>query len=165
MYTKDELLEKGFTEEQAELLINSEVRNVTSPEYNATTEPSVTTLADLQSYAKGSIVRFPDFADGQPLVARVKRPSMLALAKAGKIPNSLLTSAAQLFTKGGGGMDSEDEKMLAELYDVCEVIVNAALIEPTLKDIKEAGLELSDNQLMAIFNYTQNGIKALDSFR
>lgn len=165
MYTKDELLEKGFTEEQAKLLINSEVRNVTSPEYTAAIEPSVTTLADLQSYAKGSIVRFPDFADGQPLVARVKRPSMLALAKAGKIPNSLLTSAAQLFTKGGGGMDSEDEKMLSELYDVCEVIVNAALIEPTLKDIKAAGLELSDNQLMAIFNYTQNGIKALDSFR
>ena len=54
---------------------------------------NITTLADLQSYAAGTIVRFPDFAEGQPFVARVRRPSMLVLAKQGKIPNTLLAAA------------------------------------------------------------------------
>ena len=38
-------------------------------------------------------------------------------------------------------------------------------MEPTLQQIKSAGLELSDDQIMAIFSYTQVGVKALESFR
>ena len=68
---------------------------------NCDTPMNITTLADLQSYAAGTIVRFPDFAEGQPFVARVRRPSMLVLAKQGKIPNTLLTAAGELFSKGG----------------------------------------------------------------
>ena len=55
--------------------------------------------------------------------------------------------------------------MLKDIFDVCVVIAKAALVEPTYEDIKNAGMELSDNQLMAIFSYTQTGVKALDSFR
>jgi len=125
----------------------------------------VTTVSDLQSYAAGTVVRFPDFGDGQPFVARVRRPSMLVLAKQGKIPNSLLTTAGQLFSKGGGGIDSDNENMLGDMYGIMSVIATAALIQPSMEEIKNAGLELSDDQLMAIFNYTQTGIKALESFR
>ena len=67
----------------------------------------ITTISDLQSYANGTIVRFPDFGDGQPFVARVRRPSLLVLAKQGKIPNSLLTAAGELFAKGGSGLDAD----------------------------------------------------------
>lgn len=126
---------------------------------------NVTSITDLTAYAKGQIVRFPDFAEGQPFVARVRRPSMLVLAKTGKIPNALMHSAGKLFSDGGSGLDSDDEKMLSNLFDVTEVICKAALIEPTYDEIKNAGLELSDDQLMAIFNYTQTGVKALESFR
>lgn len=126
---------------------------------------SITTLADLQSYAAGTIVRFPDFAEGQPFVARVRRPSMLVLAKQGKIPNTLLTAAGELFSKGGSGMDVDNENMLSDIYGICEVIARASLIQPTYDEIQQAGMELSDNQIMAIFNYTQNGVKALESFR
>ena len=125
----------------------------------------VTSLSDLQSYAKGTLVELPDFAEGQPFIARMRRPSMLVLAKSGKIPNGLLTTAGELFTKSGAGLDADNEKMLADMYDVCMIIAEAALIEPTLQDIRSAGLELSDDQVMAIFNYTQNGIRALSSFR
>lgn len=120
---------------------------------------------DLQKYASGTVVRFPDFAEGQPFVARVRRPSMLVLAKSGKIPNSLLTAAGQLFTGGGSGVDADNADMLAQIYDICKIICEAALIQPTMKDIESAGMSLSDDQLMAIFNYTQSGIKALESFR
>jgi len=126
---------------------------------------NITTLADLQKYAEGTVVRFPDFAEGQPFVARVRRPSMLVLAKQGKIPNSLLASASELFAKGGSSLSSGDENTLANIYDICEVIVRASLIQPTYDEIIDSGMELSDDQIMAIFNYTQNGVKALESFR
>lgn len=126
---------------------------------------TVTSLNDLAEYAKGQLVRLPDFAEGQPFVAKLRRPSLLVLAKSGKIPNSLLSSAGKLFAEGGSGLDSDDESMLSKLYEVIEIIANSALVSPTLEEIKSVGMELSDNQLMAIFNYTQSGIQALDSFR
>ena len=132
---------------------------------NCDTPMNITTLADLQSYAAGIIVRFPDFAEGQPFVARVRRPSMLVLAKQGKIPNTLLTAAGELFSKGGAGMDADNENMLSDVYGICEVIARASLVQPTYDEIQQAGMELSDDQIMAIFNYTQNGVKALESFR
>lgn len=126
---------------------------------------SITSLSDLQSYSRGTVVRFPDFAEGQPFVARVKRPSMLVLAKMGKIPNTLLSSAAQLFTKGGSGMDMKNEKTLADIYSICEIIARASLVQPTYDEILDSGISLSDDQIMAIFNYSQSGVKALETFR
>lgn len=132
---------------------------------NCTEAANVTSIEDLQQYAKGALVRFPDFAEGQPFVARVRRPSMLVLAKQGRIPNTLLTSANELFTKGGSGMDADNENMLADFYSIMEIICEASLKEPTYQQIKDAGLELSDDQLTAIFSYAQSGVKALESFR
>ena len=125
----------------------------------------ITTITDLQSYAQGTVVRFPDFGDGQPFVDRVRRPSMLVLAKLGKIPNTLLTTAGELFSKGGGAMDADNENMLGNMYNIMDIIATAALIQPSMEEIKSVGLELSDDQMMAIFNYTQAGVKALESFR
>ena len=134
-------------------------------ELNITQELNITSLNDLQTYAKGTIVSLPDFADGMPFVARVRRPSMLVLAKQGKIPNSLLTAASELFAKGGAGMDPKDTNMLEDMYDICKVICESTLIEPTFNQIEEAGLALTDEQMMALFNYTQMGSKALEEFR
>ena len=125
----------------------------------------ITTISDLQSYAYGTVVRFPDFGDGQPFVARVRRPSMLVLAKQGKIPNSLLTAAGELFSKGSGAMDADNENMLGNMYNIMDIIATAALVQPSMEEIKSVGLELSDDQMMAIFNYTQAGVKALETFR
>lgn len=132
---------------------------------NCNSAMNVTSIADLQRYAAGTVVRFPDFAEGQPFVARVRRPSMLVLAKSGKIPNSLMATANELFAKGGAGMDVDDPNMLGNFYDTCRVICEAALIQPTMDEIESAGISLSDDQIMAIFNYTQTGVKALQSFR
>ena len=126
---------------------------------------NITSVSDLQSYAAGTVVRFPDFAEGQPFVARVRRPSMLVLAKAGKIPNALLATAGELFSKGGAGLDTDNENMLCDMYEIMHTICEAALIQPALSEIESAGLQLSDEQLMAIFNYSQVGVKALESFR
>lgn len=125
----------------------------------------ITSVLDLAKYAKGTIVELPSFAEGQPLVVRIKRPSILSLAKSGSIPNNLLLTAAELFTKGGQGMDVDNENMLSDMYKLCHVIAEASLVEPTLADIERAGLELTDEQMMAIFNYSQAGVNALKPFR
>ena len=38
-------------------------------------------------------------------------------------------------------------------------------MEPTMKEIESSGVELSDEQIMAIFNYTQAGVSTLKNFR
>ena len=180
-FTGEQMLEAGFTEEQIKRLLGNtkeghkiEPTNIFSgiQEHQKNTKPismkpmAVTTLHDLQTYTSGSIVKLPDFAEGQPLIARMKRPSMLALAAHGQIPNSLLTTASQMFT---GDVNQQvginDSNVLKDMYDICHTMAEATLVEPTLAEIEGAGLELTDEQLMAIFNYTQAGIKALENFR
>ena len=126
---------------------------------------NITSASDLQAYASGVVVRLPDFAEGQPFVARIRRPSMLVLAKSGKIPNTLMATAGELFSKGGSGLDPDNINMLGDMYDIMHIICEASLIQPSLNDIEAVGLELSDEQMMAIFNYSQAGVKALESFR
>ena len=124
-----------------------------------------TTLQQLKGYQNGQVVRLPDFADGQPLVARMRRPSMLMLAKAGKIPNQLLTSAANLFNGTSAQPSNVGNDTLSQMFDIMMIICQESLIEPTYAEIEEAGLELTDDQMMAIFNYTQTGVRALNNFR
>lgn len=125
--------------------------------------PKVTTLSDLQQYSQGQLVQLPNFAEDQPFVARLRRPSMMALAKAGKIPNSLLSTANSLFM--GKGVDSNNEEALKDVLSIVDILCEASFVDPTYSQLKEAGVELTDEQYMAIFNYTQQGIKALQPFR
>lgn len=128
-------------------------------------EVNVTSIEDLKNYANGTVVEMPPFAEGQPLIARLKRPSILGMAKQGKIPNSLLVKANELFLQNGAGLDSEEEDTMKQLYDVLDLIAKETLVEPTYEDIKSVGLELTDEQMMFLFNYSQQGVKALESFR
>ena len=124
----------------------------------------ITSFSDLEAYAKGQLVELPAFAEGQPFIARIKRPSMLALIKSGKIPNSLLNTAGQLFTDGMPDVTADDSAM-EKLFSLLDKVAEACLVEPSYAQLKEAGMELSDDQYMFIFNYTQRGVKALESFR
>jgi len=184
-YSAEELRGLGFTEGQINAIIKTyeaeqpaaTVQQFTPPfpkeaveaepvRKAAHTDLQVTTLADLQEYARGQVVELPPFADGQPLVARMKRPSLMMLAKSGKIPNGLMKTASALFN--GDDMTESgmpEDEMLEKTYDILTLICEASLVEPSMADFREAGIELSDNQMIAIFNYTQQGIKALDSFR
>jgi hypothetical protein len=124
----------------------------------------VTSLEQLKQYADGNIVRLPDFSEGQPFIARLKRPSILGMAKQGKIPNSLLVKTNELFVQSGS-LDTEENSMMQEIYDVIDLIADETFVEPTYKEIKSTGIELTDEQMMFIFNYSQQGVKALESFR
>lgn len=124
----------------------------------------VTPLDDLKQFSQGELVEFPEFAEGQSFVARVKRPSMMVLMKTGKIPNSLLTAANALF--GGTEEDIEENpEIFKDILGVIEVLAEASFVEPTWKELEDAEIELTDEQYMFLFNYIQKGVKALESFR
>lgn len=126
----------------------------------------VTSIEELREVAKGTIVELPPFAPGHPFVARLKRPSMLVMAKRGQIPNTLLTSANTLFESGvGAGFDSMDQDMLQKCFEVFDLMCEASFVEPTYKELKAAGVELTDEQYMFVFGYSQNGVADLESFR
>lgn len=126
-------------------------------------DAKVTSIKTLKEYAKGQLVELPPFGENQPFVVRLRRPSMLVLAKQGKIPNALLNTANKLFLDKRK-LDDEKQELMPEMFDVIDVIIEAALVEPTFAQIKEAGVEITDDQMLAIFNYTQMGVKALERF-
>lgn len=125
----------------------------------------ITSIDELKSYANGTVVELPSFSEGQPFVARLKRPSLLGMVKQGKIPNTLLVRANELFVQAGAGFDVEEENMMEQMFDVLDLMAGETFVEPTYKEIKEAGIQLTDEQFMFIFNYAQQGVRALESFR
>jgi hypothetical protein len=91
----------------------------------------------------------------------------MGMVKNGKIPNDLLTEANTLFTRGtAGAMNTNitNPDAMKNMFDIIDALCEAAFVEPTYKDIKSIGVELTDEQLLAVFNYTQNGVDALKQF-
>lgn len=131
---------------------------------NENTKLQVTKLDELRGYARGQLVELPPFAQGQPMVVRLTRPSLLVMVKEGRIPNSLLKTANKLFMSTGD-FNTEDNSLLNDMYGVMEEICKASMVEPTYDEVLSTGLRLTDDQMMAIFNYSQQGVKALQSFR
>lgn len=127
------------------------------------TEPVVTPIEDLIKESMGTLIELPPFTAGSHFVARLKRPSMLALIRSGKIPNSLINTANELFAKSS--VDTKDSQSMSNLFGVLDVLCEACFVEPTYKQLRDAGIELTDDQLIFIFNYTQKGVSALSNFR
>ncbi|GIM29826.1 hypothetical protein CPJCM30710_24920 [Clostridium polyendosporum] len=121
-------------------------------------ELQVTSLDELKEVAKGTIVTLPGWNE-KPFVCRVKRVSLLGLVSKGAIPNALLGAADKVFNKPNADVDIKE---LGKLFDI---FAEETLIEPKLKDIKELSLELTDEQKLVLFNFTQQGLKALEQFR
>lgn len=123
----------------------------------------VTAISELKEYQKGQIVELPEFADGQKFFARLRRPSLLKLVKTGKIPNSLIATANRLFN--GESIDETSSTSMQEFFEVLDALCAATFLEPTYNELLENGIELTDEQYVAVFSYTQRGVKALESFR
>ena len=128
----------------------------------------VTSLEQLQAIKQTEIIELPSFEDGTKLNVEVKKPNMMQLIAAGKIPNTLLNSAMEMFNgKAGEKMQKAADNAgdLKDLVGMMNVIAEASLVNPTYKQIKELGIDLTDNQLMGLLMYSQGGIKALENFR
>ena len=54
---------------------------------------------------------------------------------------------------------------MSNLFGVLDAICDACFVEPTYQQLKDNNIQLTDDQLMFVFNYTQRGVTALGSFR
>ena len=117
-------------------------------------------MFSLETIKTSQVVTLPGWC-GHTVEFELKRPSILALAASGAIANPLMKTARKLFYSGvspDGGDLAEEGRVLLE-------IARAALVKPSFDELEEAGIELTDEQLVAIFQFTQLGVKALDRFR
>ncbi len=122
---------------------------------------AVTKIEELKKLSKGIEVELPGW-DETPFICKLKRPSLLNLAGNGQIPNELLNAAYIVFN---GSSDKRDVVSLKERNELFTIVAKAAMVEPTYEELQEIGLELTDLQLMQIFNFTQVGLNGLISFR
>lgn len=130
----------------------------------------VISIEELKKLAEGELVELPSFKSDERITVRLRRPSMMYMIKSGKIPNELLVEANKLFIKGSAGAvgsqkELDDPQTLVRMVDLLECICEETFVEPTYKQIKDAGIKLTDSQLLAVFEYTQNGVANLKSFR
>lgn len=125
----------------------------------------VTSIDQLKLMSGGEIVKLPPFIQGQDFYAKLRRPSMLKLVQSGQIPNSLLRTANMLFSGGVNEELDRDDEFMKDMFDLIDVLAGAVFVEPSWSELKQAGIELTDEQYMFIFNYTQEGVKALEPFR
>ena len=122
---------------------------------------AVTSIEKLKKLAQGQEVELQGW-DEEPFVCVLKRPSLLGLVENGDIPNPLLHAAYILFN---GSNNPKDQVNLKEVNDLYRIIAKAAMVNPTYDQVVEAGLELTDMQLLEIYRFTQLGVKSLISFR
>ena len=122
---------------------------------------AVTSIEKLKQLSQGQEVELQGW-DEEPFVCVLKRPSLLGLVENGDIPNPLLHAAYILFN---GSNNPKDQVNLKEMNDLYRIIAKAAMVNPTYDQVVEAGLELTDMQLLEIYRFTQLGVKSLISFR
>ena len=122
---------------------------------------AVTSIEKLKKLSQGQEVELQGW-DEEPFVCVLKRPSLLGLVENGDIPNPLVHAAYILFN---GSNNPKDQVNLKEMNDLYRIIAKAAMVNPTYDQVVEAGLELTDMQLLEIYRFTQLGVKSLISFR
>ena len=114
----------------------------------------------LTELAKGTEIELPGFEAEETISVRLRRPSLMLLASEGKIPNSLLASVEELFEKG-----EQNTVPFKERSEIFRVVAMASLVSPTWEELQSAGLNLTDLQLLYIYNFSQTGVDALRRFR
>ncbi|TQO55818.1 hypothetical protein [Paraclostridium bifermentans] len=128
----------------------------------------VTSLDTLRQMKRTDTVKLSSFEDGTEFIVEMKKPNMMQLITSGKVPNTLLSVAMQMFNGGTGELATKatnDAKTLKELVGMMEVLAEACLVAPSYSVLKENNIDLTEQQLMDILTYSQGGVKSLENFR
>lgn len=118
-------------------------------------------VVNLKELQVGAEVPIPDFNGEGEITVRLKRPSILSMAAKGMIPNGLMAAAQKVFTEDTSNGDVD----VSQIGGVMDIVAEAALVDPTYAEIKEAGFELTDDQVSHIFTFVQGGVNGLKKFR
>lgn len=125
------------------------------------TEQKITTVASLKKLAqKTEVVILNGWDENTPFVCRLRRSGLRQMITAGKIPNPLMAAAQRLYE----GQASRASASIKDMLKVMDIVVDNALVDPKPEELREAGIELTEEQYSAIFTYAQRGIKAVEPF-
>ena len=108
-------------------------------------------------------VELSGWAEDEPFRCVLRKPSMYQMIAGGTIPNPLIPTIERLF------MATVPKEMSAEEHqkesEALIAIARATLREPSMAELEEAGIALTDTQIMEIYAFAITGAKGLASFR
>lgn len=108
-----------------------------------------------------------DPEDSFPCV--LKKIDLLAWLINGKVPNELITAVEDLFNISKAKKKTVEEyndiDQIREGYKLNEWIARESMVEPKFDDLKDAGIYLSQEQLLDIYIFQMHGVNALKQFR
>lgn len=130
------------------------------------TNNKISTIADFKKLNEPVVIELRDtdaFGESRSLYVQVKQVSLLSMMRAGKLPNSLLTTATGLIKPDGSTVKKPklSEKTIEEMLTVIDEIAKEILVKPTYEEIKDY---LTDDMKTQLFTYTQGGAKELERF-
>ena len=129
---------------------------------------NITSLDELKNMSQEKVVTLPPFSDGRTLTVKIKNPSLLKMIGNGTVPNQLLDAAMTLFNTGNIAKVKDGATDPADVQNNMTFLIFLAeqcLVEPTMADLKEAGVELTDEQIIFLFIFTRGDATALEAFR
>ncbi len=102
------------------------------------------------------VIDIPGFEPGEVFSVKVKNVGVLSMIIGGKLPNSLLVMATQLFpeTQSSDSLQENTNKLLDDpealksMSQMMRAVVKEALVEPKFDDIAEG---ITDEQVQSIF--------------
>jgi len=108
-------------------------------------------------------VELSGWTDDEPFRCVLRRPSMHQMVAAGIVPNPLIPTVERLFTATVPKELTPDERQ--QESEALIAIARATLREPSMAQLEEAGIQLTDNQILEIYAFAITGAKGLSSFR
>lgn len=122
-----------------------------------------TPILEIAAQAAPEEVTLSGFRAGTEICVELRAPSFYALLAANAVPNPLLPVVNQLFMSGPQAKDVESPN--PELAKAMMVIARESLKQPTMDELEENGVQLTDRQLLEIAVYASRGPAALAAFR
>lgn len=126
------------------------------------TDKPITRIEDIQEDAGEKIVELSGWSADKPFVAKLCRVSLMEMASTGKIPNQLTGAVLELYKTGKLDKASTNLKYLAETM---LLIAEQCLVEPSMQQLRDANVKLTDLQLTQIYSFGTQGVNALVPFR
>ena len=123
---------------------------------------AITSMNEIMQAAAPQEITISGFAPGTEITVLARRPSFYTMLAAGAAPNPLIPEMEKLFVRrdrSGHARPSE------EFARTLVFIAQETLAEPSYAQLRENGIELTDDQLTEISLFATAGAEALRSFR
>ena len=104
--------------------------------------------------------------DDNKIRVRLRKVSLMAMVKEGKLPNELLSLVVDLSSgKIGDTLDNMGAEQMKQFYDLLLIVAKESLVSPTYEEIIKEVESLPEQTLVDIWLYNLYGLRALENFR